>query len=372
MQNQKIRVYRYPRYVYNKIKLCEFYTDMKNLNQIFSGKSILITGGTGSFGRAFAKRLIETSDCRKVVIFSRDEWKQWEMQRSNPLFSNSKMRYFLGDVRDPMRLIRAFSEIDIIIHAAALKQVPAAEYNPSEFIKTNVVGGMNVIDAAISAGVEKVIALSTDKAVNPVNMYGATKLCSDKLFVAANSYVGSKGKPVFSVVRYGNVAGSRGSVIPLYNQLSKNHQSLPITDERMTRFWITLPEAVDLVIESLNIAKGGEIFVPKIPSFKITDLAKAFQPKGAYQVTGIREGEKLHELMISQDDARHTLDLGDFYVIVPEFIFQSKDLLKEFIKERKTKSVPAGFFYSSDTNPEWLKEKQLQDALHYVLRDENL
>ncbi|MCE5318930.1 MAG: SDR family NAD(P)-dependent oxidoreductase, partial [Parachlamydia sp.] len=246
---------------------------------IFKNKSILITGGSGSFGKAFARRLLEEDECRRVIIFSRDELKQWEMRQSEPLFNSSKIRYFLGDVRDANRLERAFNDVHSIVHAAALKQVPAAEYNPSEFIKTNVLGAMNIIDAAIHCGVERIIALSTDKAVNPINLYGATKLCSDKVFIAGNSYVGSRGFPRFSVVRYGNVSGSRGSVIPHWVKLIKEGaSSLPITDERMTRFWLTLDQAVSFVIKSFQEMRSGEIFVPKIPSLHIVDLAKAMAP----------------------------------------------------------------------------------------------
>lgn len=339
---------------------------------IFSRKSILITGGTGSFGRAFAKRLIMDGGCQKVVIFSRDEWKQWEMRQSNSIFNDSKMRYFLGDVRDAKRLERAFNEIDIVIHAAALKQVPAAEYNPSEFIKTNVIGGMHVIDAAIACGVKKVIALSTDKAVNPVNMYGATKLCSDKLFIAGNSYVGAKGYPAFSVVRYGNVAGSRGSIIPLWKHIANENKPLPVTDERMTRFWITLQDAVDFVIKCIPNAHGGEIFVPKIPSFKITSLAKALGENIPTQVIGIREGEKLHELMIGIDDARHTFDLGDHYVIMPEMLAHSAEKRSKWLKDSKAASLPDGFSYSSDHNTDWLEPNDLKQRIPEILKDENL
>lgn len=344
---------------------------MKKID-FFADKSILITGGTGSFGRAFAKNLLKNHNPRKVIIFSRDEWKQWEMQRSSPLLKDSRIRYFLGDVRDYQRLVRAFDEVDIVIHAAALKQVPAAEYNPSEFVKTNVLGAMNVIDASVTCGVKKVIALSTDKAVNPVNLYGATKLCSDKLFVAGNSYVGARGFPIFSVVRYGNVAASRGSVVPFwFTLLQEGAKSLPITDKRMTRFWITLGEAVDFVITCLKTAKGGEIFVPKIPSVKILDIAKALSPKTPLEFVGIREGEKLHELMIGADDARHTLDFGAYYIIVPEFYFQSPDPLKKFIGKAKTSSLPENFTYSSDQNKEWLSVTDLRKSIDRLRHHED-
>lgn len=333
-------------------------------SSLFKNKSILITGGTGSFGNALAKRLLEEDACSKVIILSRDEWKQHEMLEADPIFKSSKIRYFLGDVRDKSRLERAFSDVNFIVHAAALKQVPAAEYNPAEFIKTNVLGAMNVIDTAIDCGVEKVIALSTDKAANPINLYGATKLCSDKLFVAGNSYVGAEGKPTFSVVRYGNVAASRGSVIPFWKKLLLNGAtSLPVTDERMTRFWITLSEAVSFVIQCLENARGGEIFVPKIPSVHITDVAKAMKKNIKIDLTGIREGEKLHELMIGQEDARHTLEYDNHYIIVPEMYTHKKDLLMPFLKGRKGKDLPLDFSYASNTNTHWLSEKEIQNFL---------
>lgn len=339
---------------------------------LFEDKNILITGGTGSFGRAFAKKMIKDYSPNKVIILSRDEWKQWEMKQSNPLFQDKRMRYFLGDVRDQKRLVRAFNEVDIVIHAAALKQVPAAEYNPSEFVKTNVIGAMNVIDAALEAGVKKVIALSTDKAVNPVNLYGATKLCSDKLFVAGNSYVGARGFPIFSVVRYGNVAASRGSIIPLWLKMAASGtKSLPITDPRMTRFWITLDDAVDFVIDCCQVAKGGEVFVPKLPSVKITDIAEAIMPGKAPEILGIREGEKIHELMIGSDDSRHTLDFGKFYVIVPEFTFQDKALLKKFLGKRKQISLDEGFAYASNTNEEWLDPKAIKKLIKVLASHED-
>lgn len=339
----------------------------------FSNKTILITGGTGSFGRAFTKYLIQETSCHKVIIFSRDEWKQWEMRESHPVFNHPKMRYFIGDVRDEGRLIRAFNEVDIVIHAAALKQVPAAEYNPTEFIKTNVIGGMNVIEAAIQSGIKYVVALSTDKAVNPVNMYGATKLCSDKLFISGNSYVGARGFPRFSVVRYGNVAGSRGSIIPLWKKMITNTQDpLPVTDKRMTRFWISLPEAVAFVCQCFQNIRGGEIFIPKIPSFKITDLAIAMDKNRSYRQVGIREGEKLHELMIGVDDARHTLDFDNHYVIIPEMTMHSKELLQKFLGNRQASLAPEGFAYTSDRNTEWLKGDALEKKLRDVMRDENL
>lgn len=330
-------------------------------NKFNKNKVFLITGGTGSFGKAFAKKLIEEDEAKKVIIFSRDEWKQWEMRNSSPLFASSKMRYFLGDVRDQNRLLRAFQDVDVVIHAAALKQVPAAEYNPSEFIKTNILGAMNVIDAAIDSGVKDVVALSTDKAVNPVNMYGATKLCSDKLFVAANAYVGAKNTPKLSVARYGNVAGTRGSIIPFWkNILETTKDPLPITDIRMTRFWITLEEAVNFVQKCLENARGGEIFVPKIPSFKITDLADILAKGRAHNIIGVREGEKIHELMIGSDDARHTIDLGDHYIIIPETVKHSESLKNKLLDGRVGTSLAEGFEYTSDKNSEWLSGDELK------------
>lgn len=322
---------------------------------IFNNKSVLITGGTGSFGRALAKRLLSTTGCHKVIILSRDEWKQWEMRQSDPIFNHPKIRYFLGDVRDSNRLARAFNDVQIIVHAAALKQVPAAEYNPSEFIKTNVLGAMNVIDQAINCGVEKVIALSTDKSVNPINLYGATKLCSDRLFIAGNSYVGARGYPKLSVVRYGNVLGSRGSVIPLWkNLIAEKAASLPITDKRMTRFWITLEQSVDFVIQCLNQMRGGEVFIPKIPSMRIEDLAKAIAPDLPHTYTGIREGEKLHELLIGTEDARHTYEYANHFIIVPEIYVHNAAFLKQYLEGRKGTPLPEDFSYSSNTNTSWL------------------
>ena len=319
---------------------------------IFRGKTVLITGGTGTFGKAFAKNLLEQDQVAKVIIFSRDEWKQWEMREGNPIFSHPKIRYFLGDVRDEERLKRAFNEVHYIVHAAALKQVPAAEYNPTEFIKTNIQGAMNVINAAIDAGVEKVVALSTDKAVNPINLYGATKLCSDKLFTAAKSYVGKKGSPLFSIVRYGNVLGSRGSLLPSWQKLIEGGATeLPITDERMTRFWITISHAVEFVKKAISRMQGTEIFVPKSPSVKIVDLAQAFgnafAPGIKQHHTGIRPGEKIHELLITPDDAAHTYELDDCYYILPPH---------EDFSIQKAKKVPDTFSLVSNTNPLFLSD----------------
>lgn len=324
----------------------------------------MITGGSGFFGQAFARKLLQEDVCKKVIIFSRDEWKQWEMRQSDPIFNHPKIRYFLGDVRDIRRLERAFNEVHFLVHAAALKQVPVAEYNPTEFVNTNVMGGINVIDAAINCGVEKVIALSTDKAVNPVNLYGATKLCSDKLFVAGNVYVGARGYPKFSVVRYGNVSGSRGSVIPKWRKmLAEGATSLPVTDKRMTRFWITLDQSLDLVCNAFAEMRGGEIFVPKIPSIRIEDLVEACAPNVTRKYLGIREGEKLHELMINADDARHTIDMKDHYIILPEIYAKDPERLKTFLSGRTLKRVPEGFAYTSDTNTEWLTVDELRTMI---------
>lgn len=316
------------------------------MKEFFKNKTILITGGTGSFGKACAHYLLKQDLAAKVIIFSRDEWKQWQMKESDPVFQSAKARFFLGDVRDPERLKRAFDEVNFVIHAAALKQVPAAEYNPSEFVKTNVSGAMNIIDAAIDARVEKVVALSTDKAVNPVNLYGATKLCSDKLLIAANAYVGKRGIPTFSVVRYGNVLGSRGSLLPYWQSLlEKGAKALPVTDVRMTRFWITIPQAVEFVLRSTIMAVGGEIFIPKAPSVKIVDLAKAFRPDVKIELCGIRPGEKIHEVLLSEDDARQSFELDDRYVNIP---LVSHKAMAHYESGQK---IPEGFHYASNTNP---------------------
>ena len=336
----------------------------KNPMAIFKDKSILITGGTGSFGRAMAEKLLKDSECHKVIILSRDEWKQWEMRQSAEIFNHKNIRYFLGDVRDSNRLHRAFNEVNFIVHAAALKQVPAAEYNPSEFIKTNVMGAMNVIDASIDCRVEKVIALSTDKSVNPINLYGASKLCSDRLFIAANAYVGSSGNPKLSVVRYGNVIGSRGSVIPYWQKIiDSKSKTLPITDKRMTRFWITLDHCVNFVIDAFNDMKGGEVYVPKIPSMKIEDLATAMAPQLIHTYSGIREGEKLHELMVAKEDARHTYEYNNHYMIVPEIYSHNASIVEKFLEGRPGKTLPENFSYTSDTNTEWLTVEALRKLL---------
>lgn len=332
--------------------------------ELFKHKNVLITGGTGSFGRAMARKLLVEDQCNKVIILSRDEWKQWEMRESDPIFQHHKIRYFLGDVRDLPRLIRAFNEVHYVIHAAALKQVPAAEYNPTEFIKTNVMGAMNVVDAAIACGVEKVIALSTDKAVNPINLYGASKLCSDKLFVAGNSYVGARGYPMFSVVRYGNVSCSRGSIVPHWRKLiADGATSLPITDERMTRFWLTLDQSVDFVIQCFSEMRGAEIFVDKIPSVKITELAKAVAPHLPHTIIGIRPGEKLHEVMVSAEDSRHTLEFDNHYVILPETFTHEPLRLEKFLSGRPGKKPPEDFAYTSNNNVKWLSAADLKKVL---------
>ncbi len=327
---------------------------------MLKNKTVLITGGTGSFGRAMARKLLANNLCQKVIIFSRDEWKQWEMQRSEPIFGDPRIRYFLGDVRDAQRLERAFRDVHVVIHAAALKQVPAAEYNPTEFIKTNILGAMHVVSAAVERGVERVIALSTDKACNPVNLYGATKLCSDKLFVAGNAYVGASGTPRLAVVRYGNVLGSRGSIIPMWQKMvSDGVAALPITDTRMTRFWITLSQAVDFVIRMLDKMRGGEIFVPKIPSMHLTDLAQAIAPDLPLEVCGIRPGEKVHETLISVEDCRQSLEFGDHYVVLPQVVVSQWQVYPHDMG----KKLPEGFCYSSDTNDQWLSVEELRQIL---------
>lgn len=314
---------------------------------MLENKTVLVTGGTGSFGKKFIKRILQ-DNVKKVIVFSRDELKQYEMAQE---FTDSRMRFFIGDVRDQERLYRAFDGVDIVIHAAAMKHVGACEYNPFEAVKTNIHGAQNVIEAAIDRGVEKVIALSTDKAASPVNLYGATKLASDKLFVAANSYVGDK-PTKFSVVRYGNVVGSRGSVVPFFKKVRETGR-VPVTDPRMTRFWITLDQGVQFVLDNLGRMHGGEIFVPKIPSMNIMDLAKAIAPECEIDVVGIRPGEKLHEAMIMEDDARHTREFDTYYVIQPEFPWWGN-------REDEGKTLPDGFSYTSDRNQEWLSVDELR------------
>ena len=322
---------------------------------ILDGKSVLVTGATGSFGKRFVKHVIEEHDPARLVIFSRDELKQFEMQQ---WLKSPKLRYFLGDVRDKERLYRAFDGIQIVIHAAAMKQVPASEYNPMEAVKTNIIGAENVIDVCIDQKVERVIALSTDKAANPANLYGATKLCSDKLFIAANGLSG-RHRTRFSVVRYGNVVGSRGSVIPFFMQKRKEGV-LPITDPRMTRFWITLDQGAQFVLDSLERMHGGEIFVPKIPSMKIMDVAKAVAPDCRTEIIGIRPGEKLHEIMITPDDAWNTVELDRYYVIQPAADWWDS---KVYTNDMHARQVPDGFQDSSDRNTEWMSADDLRALL---------
>lgn len=318
---------------------------------MLKGKTVLVTGGTGSFGKKFVTAALNEG-VKKIIVFSRDELKQFEMGQT---FTDSRIRFFIGDVRDKDRLYRAFDGVDYIVHAAALKQVPACEYNPIEAIKTNILGAQNIIEAAIDRKVSKVIALSTDKAANPVNLYGATKLCSDKLFVAANSYAGEK-ETRFSVVRYGNVVGSRGSVVPFFKKIRSTGR-LPITDQRMTRFWITLDKGVQFVIDNFSRMRGGEIFVPKIPSMNIMSLAKAIAPECEVEIIGIRPGEKLHEAMITEDDARKTLEFDTYYVIQPEFPWWGAE------DAQGGTSLPDGFRYSSETNSWWLTIEELQELV---------
>jgi UDP-N-acetylglucosamine 4,6-dehydratase len=322
-------------------------------------KAVLVTGGTGSFGKHFVRTVIDQYKPRRIIIFSRDELKQYEMQQIFPMEQHPFMRYFIGDVRDRDRLEMAMRDVDYVIHAAALKQVPTAEYNPFECIRTNVFGAENVVCAALRRNVRKVIALSTDKAANPVNLYGASKLASDKIFVAANNLAGADGTR-FAVVRYGNVAGSRGSVIPFFKKLAESGaRELPITDPRMTRFWITLTQGVNFVLSSMELSRGGEIFVPKIPSTTITGLASLIGPALGQKVVGIRPGEKLHETMIPADDSHWTVELDDRYVILASFAAAAR----EAYLNRGAKPVSEGFCYSSDLNPEMLDARGLQQLL---------
>ena len=325
------------------------------------GKTILITGGTGSFGKMFIATLLKFyPDYRRIIIYSRDELKQFEMSQCSP-FNDRRIRYFIGDVRDKERLLRAFEEVDVVVHAAALKQVPSCEYNPFEAVKTNVNGAQNIIEAAIDCNVKKVIALSTDKACSPINLYGATKLCSDKLFIAGNAYVGSH-QTRFSVVRYGNVAGSRGSVIPYFKTLiAAGAKELPITDERMTRFWLKLEEAVEMVLTALDTMNGGELFVRKIPSMKMVDLAKAMAPNLPIKIVGIRPGEKIHETMISSDDARNTIELEKYYIIQPDFEWWNPGS-----KRSEGKAVVSDFEYQSGSNSQWLTIERMRDLIKEI------
>lgn len=337
---------------------------------MLDNSSILITGGTGSFGKKFIQMVFERYNPRRVIIYSRDEYKQFMIRNilSKRLTDEqmSKLRFFIGDVRDKDRLYRAFKGVDYVVHAAAMKQVPACEYNPFEAIKTNIHGAQNVIDAALDRGVRKVVALSTDKAVNPINLYGGTKLVSDKLFISANSYSGADGT-IFSVVRYGNVAGSRGSVIPFFKQLiDSGEKVLPITDFRMTRFWITLEEGVELVFKALEESKGGETFISKIPSFKITDLAKAMLSDCKMSEVGIREGEKLHEIMITKEDSLFTYEYENHYIIYPHYKWWSENRIID-----GGKKVKEGFEYSSGTNTDWLSVEDIRERLETIYNENN-
>lgn len=328
---------------------------------MLNNKTILITGGTGSFGKCFTKYVLEHYDPQKIIIYSRDEFKQWMMANEFKDYAK-KLRFFIGDVRDLERMKRALVGVDYVIHAAAMKQVPACEYNPNEAIKTNIQGAQNVIEASLdSPTVTKVVALSTDKAVNPVNLYGGTKLVSDKLFIAANAYVGTKDIN-FSIVRYGNVAGSRGSVIPFfYNLIKQGETKLPITDYRMTRFWISLTQGVELVIKALEEATGGETFISKIPSFKITDLAQAMLPGCEMPEVGIREGEKLHEIMVTVEDSMTTWEYEKHFVVYPQMTWNNKQK-----PNPNGKRVPEGFSYSSGNNDWWLTVEEMQELLKTV------
>lgn len=327
---------------------------------MLSGKTILVTGGTGSFGKKFLEMLFQRFEPQKVIIYSRDEFKQSVMKTEfQDKVDMSRVRFFIGDVRDKDRLYRAFKGVDYVVHAAAMKQVPTCEYNPFEAIKTNIHGAQNVIDAALDRGVKKVVALSTDKAVNPINLYGGTKLVSDKLFIAANAYKGMDGT-TFSIVRYGNVAGSRGSVIPIFkNLIDKGEKELPITDLRMTRFWITLEQGVELVFKALAEGKGGETYISKIPSFHIGDLAYAMLPDAELKEIGIREGEKLHEVMVTKDDSRMTYEYEKHYIVYPNFEWWN---VKRYFTEGGT-PVEEGFEYNSANNKVWLTREQLAVGL---------
>jgi UDP-N-acetylglucosamine 4,6-dehydratase (inverting) len=329
---------------------------------MFNNKTILITGGTGSFGKKFLEMIFASYEPKKVIIYSRDEFKQSVMQTEyRDKVDMSRVRFFIGDVRDKDRLYRAFEGVDYVIHAAAMKQVPTCEYNPMEAIKTNIRGAQNVIDAALDKGVKKVVALSTDKAVNPINLYGGTKLVSDKLFIAANAYSGADGT-VFSVVRYGNVAGSRGSVIPIWKKIiDEGGKELGVTDMRMTRFWITLEQGVELVFKAMAEAKGGETYISKIPSFHIGDLAKAMLPDCTIKEIGIREGEKLHEVMVTKDDSRTTYEYDRHYIIYPNYNWvQAGNIMPG------GKPVEDGFEYNSGNNTQWLGVEELQEALKHM------
>ena len=322
---------------------------------MFENKSILITGGTGSFGQKFVSSVLERFSPKRLIVYSRDELKQSEM-KSNPAFQNPALRFFLGDVRDRDRLYLAMRDVDYVVHAAALKQVPAAEYNPHEFIKTNVNGATNVVEASLRAGVKKVVALSTDKAVNPVNLYGATKLCSDKVFIAANSYAGDSGT-IYSVVRYGNVVGSRGSVVPLFAK-QRDEGKLTITKPEMTRFLITLQKGVEFVLHSLETMVGGELFVPKIPACTVADIANVVAPDVKWETIGMRPGEKMHEILIPEDESRNVLEFDDYFVVQPIQSFWGNK-----IGILGGRSCPENFRYASNVNCDFLNEDQLRDLL---------
>lgn len=328
-------------------------------SSILDNKTILVTGGTGSFGHCFTQYLLENYNPKKIIIYSRDEYKQFTMANERVYKENAdKMRFFIGDIRDGARFERACENVDYVIHAAALKQVPACEYNPDEAIKTNIAGAQSVINAALNTGVKRVVALSTDKAVNPVNLYGATKMVSDKLFIAANAYSGAKDVN-FSIVRYGNVAGSRGSIIPFFKELiAKGEKELPITDYRMTRFWISLPEGVELVLKALAEAKGGETFISKIPSFNVKDLAEAMCPGIKTVEVGIRPGEKLDEIMVTTEDAPFTYEYDKHFIVYPQVVFNERQ-----VPDLSGKKVADGFYYSSGNNTEWMDVEEIRRRL---------
>ncbi|MBP3218537.1 MAG: UDP-N-acetylglucosamine 4,6-dehydratase (inverting) [Lachnospiraceae bacterium] len=332
-------------------------------SSLLNDRSILITGGTGSFGKCFTKYVLENYSPRKIIIYSRDEFKQFMMANDEFFKDHAKqLRFFIGDVRDKERLERALEDVDYVVHAAALKQVPACEYNPAEAIKTNINGAQNVIDACLNRGVKKVVALSTDKAVNPVNLYGGTKLVSDKLFIAANAYAGRK-DITFSIVRYGNVAGSRGSVIPFFQSLiEQGATELPITDYRMTRFWISLEEGVQLVIKALAEAKGGETFISKIPSFYVKDLAEAMLPGCTTREVGIRPGEKLHEIMVTTEDSATTYEYEKHFIVYPQITFNERQ-----VPDLSGRKVEDGFAYSSGTNSQWMSVEEIRERLKSVV-----
>jgi UDP-N-acetylglucosamine 4,6-dehydratase (inverting) len=337
------------------------------IKDILKESRILVTGGTGSYGRRLVRNLLDKYDPAKVIVFSRDELKQFEMAQEFPRERYPNIRFFIGDVRDQDRLNEAFRGVDYVVHAAALKQVPAAEYNPFEAIKTNVIGAQNIVRAAIQQNVKRVLALSTDKAANPINLYGASKLCSDKLFISANSMSG-EAKTRFAVVRYGNVVGSRGSVIPFF---LKRRQSgvLPVTDERMTRFSITLQEGVDFSLNSMERMSGGEIFVPKIPSYRILDVAKAISPEAKIEIVGIRPGEKLHEVMVPEDESRQTLEFKDHFVIQPSFSWWTEE---QPLKAAGGKLCGDGFSYNSGTNEKWLSVPEIKNLVDQLLKEKGV